>query len=391
MDFNPSAQAQSRLLVEAADSSFFATPTSTISFVVDPANNVAADAYDDNYYTQVRIMQILVWLVMCLYLASFVASLFTAKYIGVEMMGVIQIAFIGLAVVNQLPPLMAPYPSMSYVNGVNSANQKSSSGMPYRVSSLTYGASLAESFNYSTVLLLLPLLISLVLFIVARFNRNDPVKKKNYGTWSKTILCDWGLTAVMFTLYHSIVSLVLFIVYGGSVSTILLSISIVEAIFIVGVVVAMAVLLHFKARFFGDYKKAFKTDPLSQAHYWILIAGRVLLGALLVGANSLDQVGLVALLIPLASAIYLAVRRPYVLLYNNIRAIVNEVVVLAILCFYGYYRVAVDHTMHGQPGITAIAWIEIVLLLATVVINTTTMAKYRCDIRKSETEAAKLE
>lgn len=375
---------------------FFATPNSNISFVVAPTNNIAANYFDPSVYDGVRTIQILSMVVMGLALAGFAAGLFTAKFIGVEMLGVVQVAFIGLAIVNNLPPLLAPLAKMGYVNGVNSAlsgsDSSASTSLPVRESSLDYGASMVYSLNYTVALLLLPLLVSLALYIAAKCTKNDESKQQKLMGWSQTSLCEWGLTSVMFVLYHSTVSLLIFAFHGGEVTSVLLYASIGDALFTVGVTVAIAVLFKYRSQFFGDYKKAFKNDTLSQGHYWLLMGGRVLLAALLIGANAIDYVGFVAMVVPLAMLAYLGARRPYNLLYNNVRAISNEAVLLVVLGIYGYYRAFVDHTMHSVDSIVGVLpWVEVGLLLACIGANIVLMVKYRYDKNKLDADNAKAE
>lgn len=56
---------------------------------------------------------------MYLSIVGFAAGLFVAKFIGVEMIGVVQIAFIGLIAVDYVQPVLAPLSQIGMVNGVN--------------------------------------------------------------------------------------------------------------------------------------------------------------------------------------------------------------------------------------------------------------------------------
>jgi hypothetical protein len=77
-------------------------------------------------YNSVSIVNILSKVIMYASLIVFAASLFTAKFIGIEMMGVIQLAFIGLMIVKYLPPLLSPIAQIGMVNGWNAAFNNSS-------------------------------------------------------------------------------------------------------------------------------------------------------------------------------------------------------------------------------------------------------------------------
>jgi hypothetical protein len=134
---------------------------------------------------------------------------------------------------------------------------------------------------------------------------------------------EWGMTAIMFLIYHNFVSLMLFALFMSSVSSSMLPLSWVDILLCLGITIAIAVLFGLKPEYFGDYKKAFKNDIFSQSHYWILMAGRIIIAIMIVGANSIDYVGFISMVVPIACLIYLCVRRPYIHLYNNLRAVTN--------------------------------------------------------------------
>jgi hypothetical protein len=67
------------------------------------------------------------------------------------------------------------------------------------------------------LLLLLPPLISLILFIASKAAKFDE-KKKKLLRWSLLALCEFGLTAVFFVMYHFVVSLTVFIGYSKASS-----------------------------------------------------------------------------------------------------------------------------------------------------------------------------
>jgi beta-lactamase regulating signal transducer with metallopeptidase domain len=109
---------------------------------------------------------------MYLSLAGFLAAVFTAKFIGVEMMGVIQAAFLGLMIMIHLQPMLATFSQMNYVSGINnlfdSSKMASASMLPNRLTALQYAALFTYNFNYTFILLVLPIIVGLILFIVSK-------------------------------------------------------------------------------------------------------------------------------------------------------------------------------------------------------------------------------
>jgi hypothetical protein len=79
--------------------------------------------------------------------------------------------------------------------------------------------------------------------------------------------------------------------------------------------------------------------------------------------------------VPAISLIYLIIRRPYLHLYNNIRAILNELFLASILAIYGYFRISPPQSTHNQ----ILPIIVIVLLILTIILNLLAMLKYKHD------------
>jgi hypothetical protein len=120
--------------------------------------------------------------------------------------------------------------------------------------------------------------------------------------------------------------------------------SIGSAIIVIGYLSAMVVLFKLRPQYFGDYKRGFKDDTLSQLHYWLLTIDRILLGCMLVFVNNVDFVGYICLPIPILAGLYVCIKRPYLHLYNNIRQAINQLCVIIILVIYAYYRQMVSYT-----------------------------------------------
>lgn len=66
---------------------------------MNPENNVAATQIEQDVYSKVALFDVLWQVLLYLSLAGLVLSLFTGRFIGVEMIGVIQVAFIGLSMI----------------------------------------------------------------------------------------------------------------------------------------------------------------------------------------------------------------------------------------------------------------------------------------------------
>ena len=94
-----------------------------------------------------------------------------------------------------------------------------------------------------------------------------------------------------------------------------------------------------------------------------------MLAAAIVGANSIQYVGFICLVVPIASIVLLALKKPYLQAYNNYRVIGNEAVVIVVLGSYGYYRSFFDYASELTTINALLPYIDIGLLLLCVLAN----------------------
>ena len=145
----------------------------------------------------------------------FTLSLFTKRYIGVEMMGVAQVAFFGLMIINYWEPILSSMSYMRYVNGFN-AQMKEGDNLamqtPARLSGLQMDAPMLYNFNYVLAFMILPLFVSLVLFIASKVTKIYSRQEKLLRL-SKIALCEYGLTAAICLEYQWVVALEVFAMY----------------------------------------------------------------------------------------------------------------------------------------------------------------------------------
>jgi hypothetical protein len=69
-------------------------------------------------------------------------------------------------------------------------------------------------------------------------------------------------------------------------------------------------------------------------------------------------------------------------MYNNVRAIFNESLMIVILCIYGYYRAVVTEYEQLNSINCILPYVVIGLLLLCIIINIGLMIKYRYDVCK---------
>lgn len=154
----------------------FAMPNTNFEFMVSPTNNLAANFLDQGTYQTINTIDTCFKVVTYATLAFFVLGLFTSKFIGIEMIGVVQVAYISLLMINLLHPFLEPIKFINLVNGPNTAFQNDrlslTNPLPNRITALEFLPPLAYSVNYSLILLLFPPLFSLIFYLVAKYYKN---------------------------------------------------------------------------------------------------------------------------------------------------------------------------------------------------------------------------
>lgn len=188
----------------------------------------------------------------------------------------------------------------------------------------------------------------------------------------------------MFLAYHIMAGTVVMAMYMSPSS--LFAISIIEASVFFLIAGGMATLFKMRPDHFGQYKSAFNTDVYSQHHYIGMLVSRVLVAIILVAASGADSVSFIAAIFPVAIIVLIAVKKPYIHAYNNIRATINEVVVIICLAIYGYYRCAVTKADKFTSLNNMLPYLVLILLFLSELMNLATMGKYFYDTYQASKE-----
>lgn len=90
--------------------------------------------------------------------------------VGVEMMAVVQISFFSLMTLSQLNPCFAALSSLKLVNGYNSLskNRLEDPLNPIQPKGIFLFSRFVENFNFTTAIILIPLIIALITFILSK-------------------------------------------------------------------------------------------------------------------------------------------------------------------------------------------------------------------------------
>jgi len=107
--------------------------------LVEPLNNYAAVYYPQSIFNLGAIVEDLAYVVVGLSLVVCIAGLYKTPFMSAEFIGVPQIAFIGLAMIQQPHPAVAGLGGLAYINGYNPTILSSSANvMPSILNSISF-------------------------------------------------------------------------------------------------------------------------------------------------------------------------------------------------------------------------------------------------------------
>lgn len=200
----------------AANQQFFAAPASSSIMFVSPNNNVPATYQDPVMFSSLSAVQTLAMVVAGLALAGLLVALYMGSFIGIEAIGVVQVTFLGLMLLDMMHPLLASLTGLSISNGINSAytqnrTQFVGNSLPARYQPLGFGGDFAYSWNYMLGLLLLPFVVALVLFVASRIAKSRSEQLVRYA-W--ITLCEHGFSTVLFLMYNTTAAIAILAVYS---------------------------------------------------------------------------------------------------------------------------------------------------------------------------------
>ena len=113
----------------------FAVAVSSHKFSPIPENNMAAMSYDEAIYINVNVGRIVSMTVAILSLIAFTALLFYRKMMGLELITMVQLIYLGTILTEYSHPFMGPLTELGYINGYNGVDMEIDSdpaSTPYR-------------------------------------------------------------------------------------------------------------------------------------------------------------------------------------------------------------------------------------------------------------------
>lgn len=163
------------------------------------------------------------------------------------MMAVLQLAFIGLIMIDKLEALLGPFVNFYLVNGYNGLLTDTTYDHPARIQAPGYAAFFLTNFNLDFVIIAVPVVVGLLLWVIGSCRKNSKVKRVG-----SRLMKEYEISALLFVMYHLVVSVCLGFMYGME--------EVAGAVLGVLVLVGLAAetgLFYFRPRNFGEFKDFF--------------------------------------------------------------------------------------------------------------------------------------
>ena len=153
------------------------------------------------------LTEVLLYFSLSVFLLCF---LFVSKLMAVEMILVVQIAFVALMIIDKIEALLSPLMYLWPINGYNRLiKDYSNSVVPTRVATLGYKGYFLANFNLTMIFLLLPLVVGVVLYGVGKFK-----ERKDFRRLGSKAMKEYFLSFLLFAQLQIMISVCLACMYG---------------------------------------------------------------------------------------------------------------------------------------------------------------------------------
>lgn len=198
-------------------------------------------------------------------------SLISVKIVGLELFGVLQLAFFNLADNKFVNIYLSPLLGWKYLNGFN-IDLISQTVVPENVQAIKYNNSFLANINVMFLILLAEFLAALLLTLLSK---KFPVFKKI----NKFFLHQVFITLFLFNSFNIAFSAGLHFKYASPSNTEYYSLSTFAAILGIGLYLTILILLQTsKEDEFGEFKNKFKKDCVNQIYMSVSVVYRMALG-----------------------------------------------------------------------------------------------------------------
>ena len=265
----------------------------------------------------------------------FFLSLIPAKINGLELIGVLQLAYFSLAQQQNINALLEPFMTMKIVNGFNpSILTENKSILPDQVSSLGVESLFLNNCNVMLGLIILELIVAAVLFGVAQLVSSFSAKLASVG---KYLIKEGLLTLMMFNAFNIAFGVGIHFHYADKSADGYVLSSFAAILAAALIFVPCILLMATASKQFGEFKDKLKPDLMCQLYFVFALVYRFALGFYIAVNNEYVMSSLVMVGISLFWMLYNLVNLPFRQAYQNYRANFCHIAQFVILMVTNYY------------------------------------------------------
>ncbi len=254
-------------------------------------------------------------------LILFLIGYFTNKLIGLQLISIFQLTYFSLISVSKFSPAFLSLQMLSYSCGYNPEIFEMSSLIKERRFYLfNFSFNFANNYNLTALLILIPLLLSLSIFLYNKFKHNS--SDKSLIQRSEKLRGEITYNSLMFSSYSILILLLVMFKYFGSMVTVEIVCLVFGCLFAV-LLVVYAILINKVSAIFGEF-----TDHISKVcweklrFYTFIECQRLMTSIVLVFATTSAQSAIIMGILGV-QLIFVCVKRPYIESGGNLRPVLN--------------------------------------------------------------------
>lgn len=163
---------QLQLPLSTLSQSFPSSTNIDIQYAVLPDNNLAANYYGPEDYNRSKQLAIANYALIGVSALVFILGMYSSKLIVSEMIGMIQVTYLGLFIISFNDPLMRSLNFLRFSHGFSDLIPKTQGNVPGRIYYTGTAESVFHNLNIVILISIIPLIISFVFYMMATFQRN---------------------------------------------------------------------------------------------------------------------------------------------------------------------------------------------------------------------------
>jgi len=277
--------------------------------------------------------------------------------IGLELMGVFQLAYLILVDQPNINPYLSPLTSWVFVNGYNLNHLKNVEEMPSNLKAIQYTYSFIENVNLMLAVLLFEVVVACTLvFLSLKFVYLTKI--------SRVLIKEVFLSFLIFNVFNIAFSFGLQSSATPENSKYFLMSNVAAILSLLICMFAVVGLAFFRSRYFGEYKDKFKASFAMRMYIPLTILYRFSLGFCMSYYREHPYVTLYLLAINMAFVLYNLINLPFQNAYQNYRANICHLTEFVIILVANYYNVMKSNIpIQERNKLTSAAVIEILCII----------------------------